>query len=247
MQPPRIRTVTPIRVGPVTTTPVRHNRREKPIFVSWTTGISQAEGMAAVDGVRDVLRAASVDWEVRVLGASIWKTGDYGCADWYQQKAMFVPPRNRGYGPQAFGNQICIDMLTEPWQQREPHYDLMIVHRDLSSGESSNNFVFGLTQPGACSVQSVARLRDEIADPTLMLAVLRRVSRHEVGHIFHAATGTNHTENTALSLGRHCTNLCCMRQGLSTAEWVEQLRQEHTAGIKFCANCIREMELWCRG
>lgn len=247
MQPPSIRTVRPIPITRVQPTPVVHHRRERPIFVSWTRGVSQAEGEAAVSGVRDVLRAANVDWEIRVFGSRTWADGDYGCADWYVERSTIKPGRNRGYGLQANANHICIDMVLEPWQKTEPHYDLMIVNRDLSTGEANNNFVFGATQPAKCSVQSVARLRQEITDPATMLRVLRRLTRHEVGHIFNAATGPNHTENTERSLGQHCINLCCMRQGQSTRSWVAQLAEEERAGILFCANCIQEMVYWTRG
>lgn len=228
-----IRTVRPAS----TAVQVRQRAQPVPIFVSWTSGVVEEEGQAAVQGVRDVLEAAGQTREVRVFGSRQWSQGDYGCADWYQEQTMFHPVRERhGYGPQTNASHIIGLMSREPWQKKQPHLDVMLVDRDTSTGEENMNFVFGVTWPGFGFVQSVARIREAGRD--LNLRLLQRVSRHEFGHVLGLPSRGYQVEQ---NLGLHCTNVCCMRQGLHLQAWVAQLNEEERSGVMFCSPCLTEL------
>lgn len=119
-----------------------------------------------------------------------------------------------------------------------------ILNTDLTSGEEGNNFVFGTTDTQfPFSVQSVIRMdRGFISNDVSKEDLVRRLLRHEVGHMFglpRCRRGRNLTE----MLGTHCTNICTMRQGLSIEEWVQQYRQEKASRIHFCVDCKSDLDI----
>lgn len=208
-----------------------------PIYVTWTSDIPRAESQAALQGVRDALAASGQDRQVVVLGDRAWATGDYSSGDWYVRRVLNTQRVNRdkGYGVQVSGGKLLYTLEGEPWQQ-EPHWEAFILNRDLGEVEDrTNNFVFGLTLPLFGSVQSVTRLIREIPDQGLRARVIRRVLRHEIAHVFGLPI---RGKNTTEMLGRHCTNVCTMRQGMSTAEWIQEVREEEKVGRYFCSDCV---------
>lgn len=242
-----IRTVSPrdvIRIVPREVIRIRPHRKGEqrtmaPVYVCWTSGVTEQEGAEVVSAVREVLNIAGQVREIKVFGSQVWGVGDFGSADWYQERAMIVPHRERhGYGSQTNAIKILSLMRDEePWQEEEPHLEVMFVDHDASIGTPDNNFVFGVTWPGFGFVQSVRRIHD-VEDLNLRLRIIRRVGIHEFAHILNVP---NRVPNTEEKLGRHCTNVCCMRQGLSLQVWTQQLRQEEAAGVVFCEECTLDL------
>jgi predicted Zn-dependent protease len=98
------------------------------------------------------------------------------------------------------------------------------------------NFAFGATDSSfASSVQSITRIIREIKPGPLRAAMVRRLLRHEVGHMF--GLPSRNRLRTEEKLGTHCTNICTMRQGMSIREFAQLTKEEDTMGIHFCADC----------
>jgi predicted Zn-dependent protease len=107
-------------------------------------------------------------------------------------------------------------------------------------GNNYLNFAFGATDPSEfVSVQSITRLMAEVPEGPLRNEMIRRVLRHEVGHMLGLpSSGRGNTEE---NLGPHCTNMCTMRQGLSAPEWAQHTIEEFNNGVHFCEGCQNDL------
>jgi len=127
-------------------------RNIRPVYISHTPGVQDKYIAAAIEAVRRVSAIAGVELPVEYFGA--FNVGDrpYGSVEWYIQRA-WNPQRT-----QLNASQMLNLSRSEPWQEKEPHYELWITHLDLWSGDGGNNFVYGLTQRGLGTIQSYARM-----------------------------------------------------------------------------------------
>lgn len=206
-----------------------------PIYLMWSSDVPPAEAQAATQGVFDAVNASGQRRQVVNMGSTTWGRGDYSSADWYLNKALETQGevRDRGCGKQVNASILINQFYEEPWQEK-PHWEVSIVNKDLYM--EGTNFVFGATRPEfAASVQSVRRLIDSVSDKELRSEMIRRLLRHEVGHMF-GLPGRNF--NVEQKLGSHCTNVCTMRQGMSIPEWAKLTQEENRQNVHFCQDCI---------
>lgn len=217
-----------------------------PIYFTHTNNVPYKEAEAALLGTTDALRASGQNRKLHNLGAAHFGQGAYASPEWYIQEARRRQSftRSTEYGFQVSVNEIVTLFRTEPWQ-RTPHWEVFVVGDDITDTINQNssqllNFVFGSTETNFACIQSIARLRG--IETPLKLAMIRRLLAHEVGHLFGLCQKGR--RNTIQKLGTHCTNLCCMRQGLSLNEWAEQTRQEDVMkyGARFCRDCKNELD-----
>lgn len=212
-----------------------------PVYVIWTSNVPPQEAQVALQGVRDAVRASGQDREVVSFGSKPWSAGDFGSADWYLQEANRRHPkeiRNGPYGPQLWTWNFMRLFHKEPWQVT-PHWEVAIVNQDLYA--AGTNFVFGETDVSfPASLNSLRRFVEEIPDVPLRLAVVRRLLRHEVGHML-GLPGRNYRVEE--KLGPHCTNVCTMRQGMSLPEWAKLTREEERQGTHFCRDCMNDFAM----
>lgn len=209
-----------------------------PIYVMWSSDVPLLEAQAALNGVADAVSASGQRREIVALGSRQWSEGAFSSADWYVQEARRRQheARNLGYGQQLNVDSLTRQFYEEPWQAN-PHWEVAIVNTDLYA--DGTNFVFGITQPDfAASVQSVRRLIDSVPAEELRTAMVRRLLRHEVGHMF-GLPGRNY--NVEQKLGLHCTNVCTMRQGMSLPEWAQLTQQEEKHNVRFCNDCASDL------
>lgn len=209
-----------------------------PLYVMWSSDVPQPEAQAALNGVADAVNASGQRRGLVVLGSRQWSEGAFSSADWYLQEAIKRQRevRNLGHGQQVNVNNLTHQFYEEPWQAT-PHWEVSIVNTDLYA--DGTNFVFGVTQPDfAASVQSVKRLVDSVPAGELRTAMVRRLLRHEVGHMF-GLPGRNY--NVEQKLGTHCTNVCTMRQGMSLPEWAQLTQQEVRNNVHFCNDCMNDL------
>jgi predicted Zn-dependent protease len=169
--------------------------------------------------------------------------GAYANPNWYVEEAYRKQPLRRdvGYGPQIDVEEVERLFTDDPLQE-EPHWKVMVTGVDLNAraGDDYINFVYGATDVRfPSSVQSVRRFMEEIPEGVLRDAVIRRLLRHEVGHMFGLPL---REENTVEMLGPHCTNPCTMRQGMSMPEWANLTVEEHNNGIHFCEDCTADLD-----
>lgn len=211
-----------------------------PLYVMWSSDVPQPEAQAALQGVVEAVTASGQKRNIVTLGSRSWSEGEFSSADWYVQEAVRRQReiRDHGYGQQINVYNLTRQFYEEPWQEN-PHWEVAIVNIDLYA--DGTNFVFGVTQPDfAASVQSVRRLIDSVSAGELRLAMVRRLLRHEVGHMFGLPSWDR--RNTEEKLGTHCTNVCTMRQGMSISEWAQLTKQEVQNNVHFCGDCQNDFD-----
>lgn len=215
-----------------------------PINFAHTRNVPPAEAQAALLGVTEALHASGQERKIVNLGSQTFGQGEYSSPEWYVEEALREQDfkRNAGHGLQVSARKLLDLFYEEPWQ-KNPHWEIFVINHDLTDlGEKGLlNFVFGKTNIGfAASVQSITRLMAEIPAGELRNSMIRRLLRHEAGHML-KLPHLNRT-NTEKKLGLHCTNICTMRQGMSISEWSKLTEEEDSKGIHFCADCQKDLD-----
>lgn len=211
-----------------------------PIYFMHTRNVPLAEARAALQGVTDALQASGQNRQIVNLGSQSFGQGAYSNPEWYVEETLRTQQlrRDAGYGQQLDVSGVIGHFGREPWQEH-PHWEVFVVNHDLNDRGINGqwiNYVFGATNTEfPASVQSITRLMAEIPAGNLREAMVRRLLRHEVGHMF----GLPHysRRNIAEKLGLHCTNVCTMKQGMSIPEWSRLTIQESRQNIQFCGDC----------
>jgi len=215
-----------------------------PIYVMWTSNVPEAEAQAAKQGVIDTVKASGQKREIIVFGSNPFNHSNqpFSSPDWYIDETIKRQAlrRDAGFGPQVDVSEVTRLFYEEPYQE-QPHWEVFIVNHDLNGKQDGKyiNFVFGSTSPiFPASIQSVTRLIGSVRPNDLKLAMVRRLLRHEVGHMFWLPSRSHNVEE---NLGRHCTSqICTMKQGITIDAWAKQTSQEENSGIYFCNDCLAD-------
>lgn len=215
-----------------------------PLYVMWTSNVPKDVTQVALQGVLDVVSASGQERSTFVYGSTRFGVEGYSSADWYLEEALrrHPVPKEAGLGPQVLSAQIGALFEEEPWQQTRPHWEVLIINQDLTSRRRGEylNFVFGSTDSAfPWTVQSIIRVMKLVGDPDLRNEMIRRLLRHEVGHMFGLPGRSFGIEE---NLGPHCINVCTMKQGLSIEEWADATMEENRRGIHFCQDCLNDLQ-----
>lgn len=215
----------------------------RPVFVMCEEGVSSPQLGAVIKGIREVLEIGDIEREVEVRSLGIWRDLGYHketvlvawkSVDWYVDDARRATPHQTG---QINGDRFITLLLNEPWQELEPHYDVVVLRSDLWA--EGTNFVIGLAVKGYATVISVNRF--QALPMKEQLDCITTEAAHEVGHVF-GLVSDERTENVEMSLGKHCTNRCTMRQGLNVpTDWQAITRDRLRHGM-FCAQCEKDLK-----
>ncbi|MCX6819093.1 MAG: hypothetical protein NT129_03800 [Candidatus Aenigmarchaeota archaeon] len=146
-----------------------------------TADVPLPEYSALLTGFQKIINETGRRIKIHDFGNYNLGKFDYGSPDWYQEHAL--TKRERGLGRQV--SAVVIDKLLreEPFQKQKPHFDVMIVDKDLTTylDEPENRFIFGLG-PYPNNIISVKRFIHNIKDPRLRKASLAVLGAHEFGH-----------------------------------------------------------------
>ena len=116
-------------------------------------------------------------------------------------------------------------------------WDIFVCNQDLMVPGSG--WVFGATIPAVpVSVQSVARFMNPRIDEESREIAVERLLAHEVGHMIGLV---ERDFDVVDSFGKHCTNVCVMRQALTPLRWIKLAQEEHESGVTFCSCCKDEV------
>ena len=121
------------------------------------------------------------------------------------------------------------------------YWDVFLCNDDLMYQEFG--WVFAVTLPEVpVSVLSVARFRNpRISNSQATIAVMRLLA-HEVGHLLGLV---ERSHNMVDSYGKHCANVCIMRQAVTPLRWIKFAEEEKEQDVDFCSDCKQEMrERW---
>lgn len=212
-------------------------RNIKPIYLMCESGVELFQIEAILAGIYEVLRLAGVSQLIKVYNLGVWRNQDWragGVLLPYQSVDWYVRTDRRSRTTQVNGASVMVRLKSEPWQDARPHYDVVVLRRDMYSGEDSSNFVIGLALPELGTVVSINRFLQ--LEKGLQAECIKTEVMHEVGHIF-GLIPENRQINVEDSLGKHCTNVCSMRQGLRLPDdWVAMTR-DRLRGEPFCGEC----------
>jgi predicted Zn-dependent protease len=168
----------------------------------------------------------------RLYVGGSWKKGDFGSVEWYEKQA-FNPYRNQVSGEKLW--ELC---GKEPWQHYHPHYELMIISKDMYS--EGANFIFGSTIPKISSAGIIlsdfnSEGRPEVRGCIISLnrilkyygsrwrTALRGIIIHELGHFYGLPASENpnyiwpgsNWMKSSLDL-YHCNRRDCMMEQINT-------------------------------
>jgi|SRR3989344_5829584 len=218
----------------------------KPLYMMQEEGLDGLEKRAVMDGVKEILQVARATLPISDFG--VWrhrdhKQGDslkpYYSVDWYLQMG-----RETGVRGQLNADELIISLMREPWKDEskggQEHYDLMVVHSDITSVQHKTNFVIGLALLGIGTVVSTHRFRT--LENRTRYECVKTETMHELGHVF-GLIPSDRKENVDYSLGLHCTNVCTMRQGLRVPiDWIRYSQERLDLGSAFCNRCTQDLE-----
>ena len=217
----------------------------KKLYLTHTTGVENHEAGVIFSGIAKLVEEIRSGVQLINYGNRHENTADgkFENPDWYQNQAM--TNRNMGFGQQVDGSALLTLLSQEPWQQYEPHMDVMVCDRDMTGFDAQSgryaNFAYGITRyPNF--VTSVMRFRHRIKDPDLSQAALAISAAHELAHNFNLV---NRNFNWINELGIHCngeSGPCLMEQvdvsGRRTIE--EQARLLIGRQRWLCSDCLEE-------
>ena len=225
----------------------RQISRIRPLFLMHEEGVSSAQLSAVLDAINEVLAIAATPSPIAVKNFGVWRQPNYETAvrqltawnsvDWYIGYA-----REACKKPGQIDAQALIDLMySEPWQDDLCHYDVIITKSDLTAKDL--NFCIGLAVECVGTVISINRFL--ALEHSLQLECIKTETMHEVGHVF-GLIPEERTDNVEFSLGKHCTNRCTMRQGLSLPDdWINITKDRLRFGA-FCPTCQRDLQTYFR-
>ena len=216
------------------------------ISVTWTSTVELTEAHFALDAIQKVVGdlhrvAFAMGWfgappEVNVFGdwhiPALPESAPYRSLQWYVDQSY-----DRASDGLLGGRYLDI-IANEPWQRRNPHYDLSLVGRpfvDLGDGPE-DAAALAMSIPGVATVISMAMLR-QIKNDRLRLFAVRRVTAHQLGHLFGIpARGSAHSVDAGHG-ERHCLNLCAMSDVGDMDELIETSLRELNSSVLLCDAC----------
>ena len=225
------------------------SKKIKPVYVMNQDGLPDSEKQAVLDGASELIKLAGAD--IKLIDFGVWRTpqykssddtfNEYQSVDWYIQKGRETSRNKTQLNADVMGN--CL--LSEPWRWPDRggkvHYDILIANSDIYSKGTS--FIIGTAGKSIGTIISTYRLKE--LDKKSRYECVKTETMHELGHVF-GLIPDNRTENVEDSLGKHCTNRCIMRQGLSVPDdWIKMTDDRLRYGA-LCQACERDMKDYLR-
>ncbi len=199
-------------------------------------GITFNFKQAFLDGILEMIQISKRNFEIQDLGLwrnLNWKSqtflAPFNSVDWYVSQSM-DSTRN-----QVNAQHLLALFYCEPWQDSEKHIDLFITNRDLFVPET--NFVLGLALANSGMVISGHRFSN--LSQSLAIECLKTLTMNKMGHVL-GIVPEYRTISVEESLGKHCTNQCIMRQGLTVQDWV-QITKDRLNGHVLCDLCQNDL------
>jgi predicted Zn-dependent protease len=226
--------------------------RIKPVHIVNQPGLSALEKQAVIDGATEILRLAEVQG-IELLDFGEWREEkyaaggrllDYQSVDWYIERARATSRNRRQLNADTLLNAIC----WEPWRDLRKggtnHYDIFVVKDDMYSRDL--NFVLGLGLDKVGTVISTHHFSE--LDNRMRYECIKSTVIHELGHVF-GLIPSKRKKNVDKELGRHCANVCTMRQslyplrpeGIPVFSW-EDLTNDRLNHGTFCGTCEKDLK-----
>ncbi len=209
----------------------------RPIYFIHGEKIKSFQARAVIGGIREALAVAEVDHLIRIREFGAWRTQQWKIkgtltphqsVDWYVAQGRIHSARTNQVNARA----IVDSFVGEPWQKTKAHYDVVLISDDMY--EDGVDFIVGRAKQDVGVVLSVARLLG--LDSVTQYECLKTLAMHEISHVF-GLPPRDRTVAIDARLGRHCANLCVMRQGLVFPKDLIQMSDDRADFGAFCSLC----------
>jgi len=212
------------------------------VLLGWASGVTDWEAHAVASGLTDVLSIARQTNVPEVLGES-WVID--GCV----QKLLGTPVPQGAQQPVEDLYYALVGSLAE---DKSEGFDalsakyIVVAIVDVDLTDSDADWIFGATKTNLVPVSMISVVRPRNMVERKALKALRRLGRHEFGHALGLVPDerTERVVDTDWSIGKHCTNVCAMRQtdvehGTVTLEAATE--EEEVAAVVLCDDCVADL------
>lgn len=219
--------------------------RVKPVYLMQEENVSDLEKRAVVDGVSELIKLADVSLPVRDFG--VWREKgyknedgslkEYQSVDWYIAQGKLDSKREH----QLHASYMMLKMDFEPWRMKEDHYDVMVLTSDIYV--RGTNFVIGIARPHTGTILSTDKF--QCLEDQMKYECIKTETMHELGHVF-GMVPDERKEDVEYSLGKHCSNVCIMRQGITLpTDWIN-ITADRLKGKALCDRCSDDLKNFFR-
>ncbi len=226
----------------------------KAISFQWTADVEPWEAEAVVSTVAHIQEIMIVLGQraglslapapLRPFGTwvipNVPRGSPYSSSLWYVQQSL---DEETG---QVHGPRFIETVRNEPWQRAGPHYDVALLHFDLTERADRNvegmgpPFVLSTFEPDLAAILSVNRLR-EIEERDARRVALRRLAINAFGHVLELPRAGRGEATTTVNGVLSCTNICAQRSATDAASLLELAREEDAARTIFCTHCTSDL------
>jgi len=232
------------------------SRKIKPVYLMHQEGISDLEKKAVLDGASELIQLAEVPG-INLIDFGVWRNKDYKntdgslkeyqSVDWYVQKGRETS-RNK---KQLNAKEMQDALMYEPWRYSSegghPHFDIFVVHEDIYYPKTNffpeTAFVIGVGGKDIGTTLSTYRFRG--LDNKSRYECIKTETMHELGHVF-GLIPPERTKKIEEKLGRHCSDICIMRQGLELPkDWINMTKDRLRDGA-LCPLCKDNLKEYFR-
>lgn len=222
----------------------------KPIYVMNQEGLINLERQAILEGIKDLIWISEA-LEIGVSYLDVWRNNNFKnedgslkpfqSVDWYIQRGRETSSNKKQLNADTMQHYVVCEPWRDPKKGGRDHYDILVVRDDMYSRDT--NFVIGLAIEGLGAVISTHRFKT-LGDKT-RYECIKTETMHELGHVF-GLIPDSRTENVEYSLGKHCANICIMRQGLTLpADWINISNDRIQHGA-LCSTCEQDLRNYFR-
>ncbi|MFA5175905.1 MAG: hypothetical protein WC413_01430 [Candidatus Nanoarchaeia archaeon] len=212
----------------------------KPLYLMNEKGLSDLELKAVQDGIIELMDCANIKLDIKNFG--VWRANiskPWWSIDWYLEQGKRTSTQNN----QINAGYMLDLIIQEPWRKNEDHYDVMVLHSDIYSRDT--RFVIGLASEGIGTIISVKRFKHSELGNEMKYECIKTETMHELGHVF-GLVPNKRKINVEESLGKHCTNRCVMRQGLTVPrDWIN-ITKDRLKYKPLCEICETDLKAYFR-
>ena len=215
--------------------------RIKPIVLMNEGDVDFNEKAACIDGIGELLEFGCVNTEIDVIDRGPWRKVDhktngilkkYSSVDWFLKEGWEKSRNNTQVNALTILNYLSLPK----WKTDNNSYDVFLLSSDIYY--DNTNFIIGLAREGVGTIVSTFRFQS--LDYKLKYECIKTEIMHELGHVF-GLLPIERTESVDVSLGKHCTNRCIMRQGLTVPlDWINITQDRLNYGA-LCEICKKDI------
>ncbi len=207
----------------------------KPVYVLCEKNVTRSQTRAALEGIHDVLRLAGIS-DVEVKNFGNWKSSpavspsmSYASLKWFIANSYNT--ERKQVDADEFLHLIWKGLLLP-----EACTAVALLSSDLYC--ERQDFIIGYGAASENAVLSVHRFR--ILPQRQQHECIKTLVMHELGHVF-GLLPESRTRNVEESIGKHCTNICIMRQGLNVPDDWTRMTDDRLRTDPFCNQCLHDL------